>query len=131
LRIYQLDPRRPVFTDEIGVQLSPKAATNAFVRIATKAGIGTTSLHSTRHTAATHLIARRHRRNDDGSDSRPLDTDGDQSIYSHVVEGDESAAMDVLGDRLEQMRNHITDALGNADGYRSGFGKEESPCYRA
>jgi integrase len=34
--IYQADPRRPVFTDEMGVQLSPKAATNAFARIATK-----------------------------------------------------------------------------------------------
>ncbi len=40
------------------------------------------------------------------------------SIYSHVVEGNESAAMDVLGDRLEQMRNRIADALENADGYR-------------
>jgi integrase len=129
--IYQADPRRPVFTDEMGVQLSPKAATNAFARIATKAGIGTTSLHSTRHTAATHLIA-------GGIDvtttaailghSTPTVT---LSIYSHVVEGDESATMDVLGDRLEQMRNHIADALGNADGYRSRFGKEKSPCYRA
>jgi hypothetical protein len=107
-----------VFTDEIGGQLSPKAATNAFARIATKAGIGTTSLHSTRHTAATHLTA-------GGIDvtttaailghSTPTVT---LSIYSHVVEGNESAAMDVLGDRLEQMRNRIADALENSDGYR-------------
>ena len=40
------------------------------------------------------------------------------SIYSHVVEGNESAAMDVLGDRLEQMRNRVVDALENVDGYR-------------
>ncbi len=116
--IYQADPRRPVFTDEMGGQLSPKAATNAFARIAAKAGIGTTSLHSTRHTAATHLIA-------GGIDvtttaailghSTPTVT---LSIYSHVVEGNESAAMDVLGDRLEHMRNRIADALENSDGYR-------------
>jgi integrase len=116
--IYQADPRRPVFTDEIGVQLSPKAATNAFARLARKAGIGTTALHSTRHTAATHLIA-------GGIDvtttaailghSTPTVT---LSIYSHVVEGNESAAMDVLGDRLEQMRNRVVDALENVDGYR-------------
>ena len=116
--IYQVDPRRPIFTDEIGVQLSPKAATNAFARLARKAGIGTTALHSTRHTAATHLIA-------GGIDvtttaailghSTPTVT---LSIYSHVVEGNESAAMDVLGDRLEQMRNRVVDALENVDGYR-------------
>jgi hypothetical protein len=72
----------------------------------------------TRHTAATHLIA-------GGIDvtttaailghSTPTVT---LSIYSHVVEGNESAAMDVLGDRLEQMRNRISDVLENSDGYR-------------
>jgi hypothetical protein len=40
------------------------------------------------------------------------------SIYSHSVEGNESAAMDVLGDRLEQMRNRIADAFENTDGHR-------------
>ena len=40
------------------------------------------------------------------------------SIYSHIVEGNESAAMDVLGDRLEQMRNRVVDALENSDGCR-------------
>lgn len=64
-----------------------EAETNAFARLAKKAGIGTTSLHSTRHTAATHLIA-------GGIDvtttaailghSTPTVT---VSIYSHVVEG--------------------------------------------
>jgi integrase len=116
--IYQVDPRAPVFTDEIGVQLTPKAATNGFARLARKAGISTTSLHSTRHTAATHLIA-------GGIDvttaaailghSTPTVT---LSIYSHVVEGNESAAMDVLGERLEQMRNRIADALEDPNGYR-------------
>jgi hypothetical protein len=116
--IYQADPRRPVFTDEIGAQLTPKAATNAFARLAKKAGIGTTSLHSTRHTAATHLIA-------GGIDvtttaailghSTPTVT---LSIYSHVVEGNESAAMDVLGERLEKMRTRVVEALENPDGYR-------------
>jgi integrase len=124
--IYQADPRRAVFTDEMGVQLSPKAATNAFARIATKAGIGTTSLHSTRHTAATHLIA-------GGIDvtttaailghSTPTVT---LSIYSHVIEGNESAAMDVLGDRLEQMRSRVVDALENVDGYRMATAADSS-----
>ena len=32
------------------------------------------------------------------------------SIYSHVVDGNERAAMDVLGDRPEQIRNRVVDA---------------------
>jgi hypothetical protein len=40
------------------------------------------------------------------------------SSYSHVVEGSESAAMDVLGDRLEQMRSRVIDALEKTDGYQ-------------
>jgi integrase len=53
---YQQDPSRPIFTDELGARVTPKAATNAFARLAKKAGISTTSLHSTRHTAATNLV---------------------------------------------------------------------------
>jgi hypothetical protein len=107
-----------VFTDEIGRQLTPKAATNGFARLAQKASIGTTSLHGARHTAATHLIA-------GGIDvtttaailghATPTAT---LSIYSHVVEGNESAAMDVLGERLEQMRSRVIDALERTDGYQ-------------
>jgi integrase len=111
--IYHADLRRPVFTDEMGVQTSPNAATNAFARIATKAGIGTTSLHSTRYSAATHLIA-------GGIDvtttaailghSTPTVT---LSIYSHVVEGNESAAMDVLGECAGNFVEHADEPIGS------------------
>jgi len=38
-------------------EYTPKAATNAFSRIATVAKVSTTSLHAAGHTAATNLIA--------------------------------------------------------------------------
>ena len=46
-----------VFTDEIGRRLTPKAATNAFARLAEKAGLSTTRLHDMRHTAATTMLS--------------------------------------------------------------------------
>ena len=97
---YRTDPREPIFTDKLGKQLTPKSATNAFARLAGKARVSTTSLHATRHTAATNLIA-------GGVDVRttanilghatPSIT---LSLYSHVVEGAEKAAVDVLAGRL-------------------------------
>jgi site-specific recombinase XerD len=45
-----------IFADELGRRVTPMAATCAFDRIARKAGISTTSLHSLRHTAATTLL---------------------------------------------------------------------------
>ena len=108
--LFQMDSRRPIFTDEFGKQISPKAATNGFARIAIKAGIGTTSLHSTRHTAATQLIA-------GGVDIRTTASilghttpNVTLSLYAHVVEGAERAAMDLLEGRLEKMRVHRDDA---------------------
>ena len=57
-----------IFTDEIGRRLSPKAATNAFARLAVKAGISTThiahltseklSTSQARHTSLTHTAYR-------------------------------------------------------------------------
>jgi integrase len=81
--------------------LTPKAATNAFARLAKKAGISTTSLHSTRHTTATNLVR-------PGVDVRTVSAILGHSnasvtlgIYSHVVEGAERAAVELLEDRLE------------------------------
>lgn len=104
-------------TDEIGRQLTPKAATNAFGRLARKAAIGTTSLHSTRHTAVTHLIA------------GGIEVTTTAAILGHSTHGDivdlqprrrrqRDAAMDALGERLEQMRSRVVDALENSDGHR-------------
>jgi integrase len=98
---YRVDPTQPIFTDEIGERVSPKAATNAFARLAKKAGLTTTSLHSTRHTTATTLVRA-------GVDLRTVSSIMGHSnasvtlgIYSHVVEGAERAAVDVLEGRLE------------------------------
>lgn len=90
-----------VFTDELGARLSPKAATNAFARFAEKAKLSTTSLHSTRHTAATQLIG-------SGVDVRTTasilghaNASVTLGIYAHIMEGAERAAIDVLSDRID------------------------------
>jgi len=69
--------------------LTPKAATNAFVRIAKKAGIGTTSLHSTRHTAATQLIATGIDITTTAAILGHTTTNVTLALYTHVVEGAE------------------------------------------
>jgi len=105
---YRVDLTLPIFTDELGMRLSPKAATNAFARLARKAGLSTTSLHSTRHTTATTLVRA-------GIDLRTVSSIMGHSnasvtlgIYSHVVAGAERAAVDVLEGRLERaMRSGV------------------------
>jgi site-specific recombinase XerD len=98
---YGIDLTQPIFTDELGTRLSPKAATNAFARLAKKAGLSTASLHSTRHTTATMLVRA-------GIDLRTVssilghsNTSVTLGIYSHVVEGAERAAVSVLEERME------------------------------
>ena len=98
---YALDLTQPIFTDELGGRVSPKAATNAFARLAKKAGLSTTSLHSTRHTTATMLVRA-------GVDLRTVssilghsNTSVTLGIYSHVVEGAERAAVSVLEEHME------------------------------
>jgi integrase len=98
---YTIDSACPVFTDELGRRLSPKAATNAFARIAKKAGVRTTSLHSTRHTAATTAIR-------SGADivtvSRMLNHSNPSvtlNIYGHLVPGAEDSTNDMLSDWLD------------------------------
>jgi integrase len=46
-----------VFTDELGQPLKPMALTNAFGRVARKAGLPTTKMHNLRHTAATFILS--------------------------------------------------------------------------
>ena len=93
---YEDDPTHPLFTDELGRRLTPKAATNAFARLAKKAGLSTTSLHSTRHTVATDLIR-------EGVDIQTVSSilghsnaSVTLSIYSHVVEGAQRAGIVAL-----------------------------------
>lgn len=101
--VYFVGGAVPVFMDELGNRLSPKAATNAYARIAKNAKISNTSLHATRHTAATNLIA-------GGIDVRTTanllghaNPSITLSLYSHVVEGAERNAVDVLARRLNSM----------------------------
>jgi integrase len=101
---YVSDPAKPIFTDELGNRLSPKAATNAFYRLAQKANVGTTSLHSTRHTAATELI---HGGVDIVTVSRLLGHSNPNvtlGVYGHLTEGAKEEALGVLDARLTQMR---------------------------
>jgi integrase len=98
---YKVDPQGPVFTDELGDGLTPKAATNAFARLAKAAKVSTTSLHAARHTAATELIAA-------GTDIRTTASilghstaNVTLSTYAHVVEGATRKAMDALAERLD------------------------------
>ncbi len=46
-----------VFTDELGLPLSPMALTNAFARCARHAELPTTRMHTLRHTAATFILS--------------------------------------------------------------------------
>jgi len=103
---------------ETQMLLTPKAATNAFVRIAKKAGIGTTSLHSTRHTAATQLIAAGIDITTTAAILGHTTPNVTLALYSHVVEGAERSAMDVLADRLEKMRDLVPTIEENSDGNR-------------
>jgi integrase len=131
--VYVFDARRPVFTDEIGTQLTPKAATNAFARIAKKAGVSTTSLHSTRHTAATQLIAA-------GVDVRTVSSILGHStptttlaVYAHAVEGVTRAAMDTLGGRIDRMKTSkpTEEAPGMQMVCEPSSAKKKSPSKRA
>lgn len=95
------------FPDELGRRLTPMTATCAFERIAGKAKISTTRLHDVRHTAATTLLT-------SGVDIRTVSSiighanaSTTLNVYSHVLQDVQHAAVDVLGDRLEQaVRGH-------------------------
>ena len=99
---YSVDPSDPIFTNELGERLSPKAATNAFARLATVAKVSTTSLHALRHTAASFIIG-------SGIDARTAATIRGHAnpsvtlnVYSHALQGSEAAAIDIFGERLDR-----------------------------
>ena len=92
-----------IFTDELGRRLTPMAATSGFARLARKAGISTTRLHDSRHTAATDMFS-------NGVDlttvaailghTSPTVT---LQIYSHAVPGLKQSAVDRLGEHIEAL----------------------------
>lgn len=96
-----------IFADEIGRLLTPMTATCAFERLARKAGISTTRLHDTRHTAASALL-------NSGVDISTVSAilghaNGSTTlnIYSHVMPKAQHTAVNLLGDHLEQARKGI------------------------
>ena len=109
-----------VFADERGQRVSPMAATKAFRKIALAAGIASTRLHDTRHTAASHLIA-------GGVDVRttaamlghtsPTVT---LSTYAHLIGDAQREAADLLGARLERIASESGPAEEAKTGSNSG-----------
>ncbi len=99
-----------VFADELGSPISPMAATNAYARIAKKAGISSTRLHDLRHTAATTMLLA-------GIDvttaagilghSTPTTTLG---VYAHVLGEAKRKAMDRLGEAFDAIARDKTEA---------------------
>jgi len=91
-----------VFANELGSRITPMAATNAYARLARKAGISSTRLHDVRHTAATALLLA-------GVDavsvagmlghSSAVTT---MTIYAHLRESAMVNAADVLGAAIER-----------------------------
>jgi integrase len=102
---YRHDSSDPIFTNEIGERLTPQAATTAFKKLARRAGVSTGSLHSLRHSAATHLLA-------SGVDIATTagilghaNASVTLNVYGHVLGGGLRAGTDRLGERLERIRD--------------------------
>jgi integrase len=94
-----------VFTDALGARVTPKAATNAFARIAVKAKISTTRLHDLRHTTATTLLT-------SGVDVRTtagvlghVNPNVTLSVYAHLVVDTQRDAVEKLGATLDLLTN--------------------------
>ncbi len=92
-----------IFADALGSRVTPMAATKAFGRLARSAGISTTRLHDTRHSAATALITA-------GVDIRTVAgvlghtaASTTLNVYSHLVGDAQRDAIDGLGARLERI----------------------------
>jgi integrase len=97
-----------VFATEIGACVSPMAATDAYARIAAKAGISSTRLHDTRHTAATTLLL-------SGVDVRTVASilghsvaTTTLSIYAHVMPDAQRDAVDRLGNAIDELALETT-----------------------
>jgi integrase len=102
---YRRDPSEPIFTNEFGDRLTPQAATTAFKKIARQAGVAVGSLHSLRHSAATHLLA-------SGVDVATTagvlghaNASVTLNVYGHVLGDGLRSATDRLGARLEKIRD--------------------------
>ncbi len=93
-------PTDPVFTNEVGEQFTPKAATNAYGRLAVKAKLPSTSLHTTRHTAATGMLAAQIDAKNVATVLGHANPYVTLMTYSHVTEGSEQNAVDVLARHL-------------------------------
>jgi integrase len=94
--VYEMDERRPVFTDPLGRRVTPVSMTRAFEKIARVAGLRT-KLHALRHTAATLLIG-------GGTDVRSVaailghaDATTTLRVYAHALPEAQTAAIDRLG----------------------------------
>jgi integrase len=93
-----------VFATPLGEPIKPSVATNAFCKIARRAGISTTRLHDARHTAATWLI-------NEGVDVRTVGAilghaaaSTTLNIYAHADASSQVAAMQKLDERLKRAR---------------------------
>jgi len=92
-----------VFTDDLGRPLSPYSLSNAFRRIAGKAGLSDRyTLHSLRHTAATWMLA-------GGMEIHAVqkvlghtNATTTANIYGHVVEGRTRRAVEMIAERLRR-----------------------------
>jgi integrase len=89
-----------VFADELGQPLHPRSVTSAFTCAARRLGLGTTSVHSLRHTCASWMIG-------GGVDVRTTagvlghsSANVTLAIYSHLLAGAQTKAVEVVADRL-------------------------------
>jgi integrase len=110
---------KAVFTDELGRQVTPMAATCAFERIARKAEISTTRLQDLRHTTASYLIAH-------GVDIRTVaailghaSPSVTLTVYAHLIPEKQNEAVDWLGDHLQSLTTAVGfDAARQPNGNR-------------
>jgi integrase len=93
-----------VFANELGGRLSPGAITRAFYEFAVTLKLPTTSFHGLRHTAASWLLA-------SGVDVRTVGgvlghstAATTLSVYAHMVEGAQAAAVAKIDEALERLR---------------------------
>jgi integrase len=105
---YVGDSDGAVFTNPIGERLTPQAATSAFSKIATKAKVSSTRLHSLRHSAATHLLAAGVDLATAAAVLGHATAAVTATVYAHVLSGGTRDAVDRLGDRLERLGSERT-----------------------
>jgi integrase len=95
-----------VFTDERGHPLSPMALTNAFSRIAKKAGLPARRLHDLRHTAATFMLGGGASLAATSQILGHSEKTTTLRIYGHVVDGDAVRATRMIDAALRERSQH-------------------------